>query len=155
MIDYELTSAQKELRKRIADFCAAEIEPSASALDSAPRDEVGQIVRENLKKLGKAGYLDLLVNGDFVSQCVAGEELAKSCPSTFLSAMSSGTAFGMAIQSFGSQTQKDSFLPGIVSGRKIGALACTEDAAGSDLSRIETIAELSGSKWNLTDPRTS
>ena len=37
----------------------------------------------------------------------AGEELAKSCPSTYLSAMSSGTAFGLAVQAFGSQAQKD------------------------------------------------
>ncbi|HRR40722.1 MAG TPA: acyl-CoA dehydrogenase family protein [Syntrophales bacterium] len=150
MIDYELTSAQKELRERTALFCASEIAPSASALDSAPRDEAGRIVREAIKKLGKAGYLDLLVNGDFVSRCVAGEELARSCPSTFFSAMYSGTSFGLAIKSFGSRAQQDRYLPGIISGERIGALACTEDSAGSDLSLIETRAELGGDKWILT-----
>ena len=150
MIDYELTKEQKELRARTAACCLTEIAPKAAELDSSSRDEAAKTVKDNLKKLGKAGYLDLLVKGDFVSQCVAGEELAKSCPSTFLSAMSSGTAFGMAVQAFGSQAQKDGLLPGICAGEKIGAFACTEDIAGSDLSRIETRAELKGGKWVLT-----
>ena len=150
MIDYELTREQKELRARMAACCLAEIAPRAAELDSISGSEAAKVVKDNLKRLGKAGYLDLLVKGDFVSQCVAGEELAKSCPSTFLSAMSSGTAFGMAVQAFGSQAQKDSLLPGICTGEKTGAFACTEDIAGSDLSRIETRAELKGGKWVLT-----
>jgi len=150
MIDYELTAEQKDLRKKMAAFCGAEIAPTAEALDSAPRHEAARILKDSLKKLGKAGYLNILVKGGFVSQCVAGEELAKNCPSTFLCAVSSGTAFGTAVQNFGSPAQKERYLPGISSGEIIGALAGTEAGAGSDLSLVETRAELQGDKWVLT-----
>ncbi len=150
MIDYELTKEQKELQGRIAAFCRTDIAPAAASLDSAAKEKVPEILRGQFRKLGAAGYLDLLLNGDFVSQCMAGEELAKSCPATFLAAMSSGTAFGMALQCFGTQAQKARFLPGIASGDTIGALACTEAEAGSDLSGLSTKAEKKGDRWVLT-----
>jgi butyryl-CoA dehydrogenase len=150
MIDYELTKEQKDLQSRIAAFCKAELAPVAAALDAASREEAGRIMQAGLKKLAGAGYLNLLLNGDFVSQCAAGEEVAKACPATFLSAMSSATAFGKVLHCFGSSVQKTRYLPGIATGDIFGALACTEADAGSDLSGLETRAELGGDQWILT-----
>jgi isovaleryl-CoA dehydrogenase len=144
MIDYELTREQKDLQGRMTAFCGAEIAPAAASLDAAATDQVPELLRAQFKKLGGAGYFDLLLKSDFVSQCVAGEELAKACPATYLAAMSSGTAFGMALSCFGSQAQKSRFLPGIGAGETIGALACTETDAGSDLSGMATKAEKKG-----------
>jgi isovaleryl-CoA dehydrogenase len=150
MIDYELTKEQRDLQMRFAAFCKIEIAPDAAALDTVSPEYVGRILRAGLKKLAGAGYLDVLLNEDFVSHCVAGEELAKACPATFLAAMSSVTAFGMAIQCFGSKAQKTRYLPGIAAGDTIGALACTEADAGSDLSGLATRAERKGDRWILT-----
>ncbi|PKN33745.1 MAG: hypothetical protein CVU61_11530 [Deltaproteobacteria bacterium HGW-Deltaproteobacteria-19] len=150
MIDYELTREQKDLQGRMTAFCSAEIAPAAAELDAAATDKVPELLRAQFKKLGGAGYFDLLLNADFVSQCVAGEEVAKAGPGAFLAAMSSGTAFGMALSCFGSQAQKSRYLPGIASGDKIGALAGTEAEAGSDLSGLSTKAERKGDQWILT-----
>ncbi|NPU86604.1 MAG: acyl-CoA dehydrogenase family protein, partial [Syntrophaceae bacterium] len=150
MIDYELTNEQKDLQGRMTAFCRAEIAPAAAELDAAAPDKVPEMLRARFRKLAGAGYFDLLLKSDFVSQCVAGEELAKACPATFLAAMSSGTAFGMALSCFGSQAQKSRFLPGIGAGETIGALACTETEAGSDLSGMATKAEKKGEQWILT-----
>jgi len=150
MIDYELTKEQKELQGRMAAFCRTDILPAAASLDGAATEEVPGILRGQFRKLGSAGYFDVLLKGDFVSQCVAGEEVAKACPATFLAAMSSGTAFGLALSCFGTQSQKARFLPGIAAGETIGALACTEAEAGSDLSGLATAAERKGDGWVLT-----
>ncbi|MGV8079699.1 MAG: acyl-CoA dehydrogenase family protein [Syntrophales bacterium] len=150
MIDYELTKEQKDLQGRMVAFCRTDIAPAAAQLDEAAKENVPEILRAQLKKLAGAGYLDLLLKSDFVSQCVAGEEVAKACPAVFLAAMSSATAFGMALSCFGSQAQKSRFLPGIAAGDFIGALACTETEAGSDLSGMATKAEKKGDQWILT-----
>jgi acyl-CoA dehydrogenase len=150
MIDYELTGEQKDLQGRMAAFCRGEIAPAAAELDAAATDRVPELLRAGFRKLAGAGYFDLLLQSDFVSQCVAGEELAKACPAVYLSAMSSGTGFGTALQHFGTQAQKARFLPGIGSGEAIGALACTEAEAGSDLSGMATTAERKGDGWVLT-----
>lgn len=150
MIDYELTNEQKDLQGRMTAFCKAEIAPAAAELDTAEQEKVPEILRARFRKLAGAGYFDLLLKADFVSQCVAGEEVAKACPAVYLSAMSSATAFGMALQCFGSQAQKSRYLPGIAAGELIGALACTETDAGSDLSGMATKAEKKGDGWVLT-----
>jgi len=78
MIDYELTQDEKKLQTEMAQFAASEIAPRAMALDGCSRTEVGEFVRENLRKLGQANLLAAGLNGErlaMVSHYVAGEEL--------------------------------------------------------------------------------
>jgi butyryl-CoA dehydrogenase len=149
-MNFELNETQKNLRKTMAAFCQKEILPGAAALDDTPKDRIAGMLAANMRKLGNAGYLNLLLEDDLISQCVAGEEVAKACPATFLSAMSTATAFGMPIKRFGTSGQKGEFLPGVAKGDFIGCLACTEADAGSDLSGFTTAAEKKGDRWVIS-----
>ena len=135
-MNFELSETQKNLQKQMAAFCQREILPGAAALDEMPKAQVASALRTNLKKLGDAGYLNLLLEDDLVSQCAAGEEAARACPSTFISAMSTATAFGVPVKRFGTPAQREKYLPGVGQGDFIGALACTEADAGSDMNEI-------------------
>ncbi|MGD0277577.1 MAG: acyl-CoA dehydrogenase family protein, partial [Syntrophales bacterium] len=116
---------------------------------SSSRDQAAGILQSNLKKLAGAGYLDILLGDDLVAQCIAGEEVAKACPSTFIAAMSSLTTFGTVLKLFGSSAQKDQYLAGLAKGEKIGCFAYTEATAGSDLSLMQTKAEKQGGGYVL------
>lgn len=148
-MNFELNETQKNLKKTMAAFCQTEILPGAAALDAMPKEQVAAALRANLKKLGAAGYLNLLLEGDLVGQCVAGEEAARACPATFVCAMSTATAFGLPVKRFGTPAQQEKYLPGVIQGEFIGGLACTEADAGSDLSGIRTTAEKKGTGWIL------
>jgi alkylation response protein AidB-like acyl-CoA dehydrogenase len=148
-MNFELNETQKNLHKTMAAFFQTEILPGAAALDTCPKEQAAPAIRANMKKLGVIGYLNILLEDDLISQCVAGEEAARACPSTFISAMSSATAFGLPVKRFGAPTQHEKYLPGIVRGDYIGGLACTEADAGSDLGGIRTTADRKGSHWNL------
>jgi alkylation response protein AidB-like acyl-CoA dehydrogenase len=154
-MDYELTSAQINLQQDILKFCSEEIQPFSRSLDESPRDEVGSLMRNNLKKLGKAGFMGLGIETgyggkglDLLSRCVAGEELAKSCASTFISAWSSDLA-GFLLQVSGTAEQKEKYLPWLSKGDYIGALAYTESNAGVDIAAITTRAKRKDDRWIL------
>jgi alkylation response protein AidB-like acyl-CoA dehydrogenase len=148
-MNFELNETQKNLNKTMAAFFQAEIRPGAAAFDTCSKEQAAAAMRANLKKLGGAGYLNLLLEDDLVSQCVAGEEAARACPATFVSAMSSATAFGLPVKRFGAPSQRENYLPGVITGDFIGGLACTEADAGSDLAGIRTTAEKKGARWIL------
>ncbi|MCD6570411.1 MAG: acyl-CoA dehydrogenase family protein [Deltaproteobacteria bacterium] len=153
-MDYELTKDQKELQEEVARFCREEIAPRARLLDESPKDKVGGMLRENLKKLTKIDYLGLGLDTryggkglDLISQCIASEEVAKACASTFLSAWSSAYLFGAMLQLFGTNLQRDKYLSGLIKADIVGALAYTEPDAGVDIAGINTIADKKGDKW--------
>jgi isovaleryl-CoA dehydrogenase len=148
-MNFELNETQKNLRKTMAAFCQTEILPGAAALDERQKADVAAALGTNLKKLGDAGYLHLLLEDDLISQCVAGEEAARACPSTFVSAMSAATAFGVPVKRFGTPLQQGKYLSGVSKGDFIGALACTEADAGSDMNGLKTNAEKKGDGWVL------
>ncbi|MEK6654466.1 MAG: acyl-CoA dehydrogenase family protein, partial [Thermodesulfobacteriota bacterium] len=140
-MNYELSEAHKALQAEMGMFCREEIGPGAALLDEAPWEEAATRMRVNLKKLARAGYLNLALGDDLLGQCIAGEELARACPSTFLTAMSSATAVGRTIRRFGTKAQQERYIPGLAAGEAVGAFACTEAEAGSDLGGMTTTAE--------------
>ncbi|MDI6726125.1 MAG: acyl-CoA dehydrogenase family protein [Smithellaceae bacterium] len=148
-MDYELADKHRELASSFGDFCRNEILPGAARLDEADPGETAGLMRENLAKLGRAGYFRHLLADDMIGRCVAGEELAKNCGATFLSAMSSGTSFGAPVSIFGSDAQRERYLPALALGNLAGCLAYSEEAAGSDLSGIGTRATRRGDGWVL------
>ncbi len=153
-MDFELSSNHKELQQRMRDFFQKEIAARAARLDASSPQERQDIMRDNLKMLSQVGYLGLGIEKeyggsatDFVSQCVSGEELARVCASTFVSARASAFLFAYPIQSFGTDSQKKTFLPDIAKGNKIGALAYSEPEAGSDMEAVQCIAERKNNGW--------
>ena len=149
MMNYELTAEQKNTRKVIGAFCQEAIAPTAALFEQNPKDKVAEMMKANLRKLAGAGYPDIALGDDIVGFTVAAEALAKACPSTFLTAMSSTTAFGTPLKMFGTPDQRSRYLPAVIKGDCIGGLACAESDAGSDLNGIKTVAEKKGDGWVL------
>lgn len=162
-MDFHWTEDDQSFADSFRKFCRNEIEPA-----TAKSDEAECLPREHYKKLGSAGYLGLLH-----SRAVGGQEasvlqatlaqtiLAESCGSTFFSAGASTGLFGLPIAEHGTPEQQSKYLPGIVRGEKLGALAVTEPDAGSDVSSLKTTAtavdgriELSGQKTYITNAPT-
>ncbi len=160
-MNYELSDEQISIKMNFANFCGKELAPRSASLDRASEDEVAIMIKENIRKLAGIGYLGMLhdekyggTNVDLLSQVVAGEEVAKACASTFLSAGASVGLFGLPLKMFGSEEQKKKFLPGIISGDIIGCFGLTEPEAGSDAAGIKTTAVKKGNKWVLNGSKT-
>ena len=163
-MDLELLPEQKEFQKSFQSFCEREIAPKAETIEQEGMD------RDTLKKLGDAGYLGLLHSPDYGGQgapylttVLAQSILSYYCGSTYFSSGASAGLFGLPISYFGSQAQKEEFLPSIVSGEKIGCLAITESGSGSDVASVKTSFRpdpsggyrLSGSKSYITNAPTA
>ncbi len=148
-MDYELSDAHRVLQAEMGKFCHEEIAPGAALFDEALPEEAAARMKSNIKKLADARFLNLLLGEDLLGSCIAGEELARACPSTYLAAISSAIAFGRAVKLFGTDTQQARFLPLLATGKAIGAFACTEAEAGSDLGGMAATAEKRSDRWIL------
>jgi len=149
-MNYELSDTHKSLQAEMVRFCREEIAPDATLFDEAPPEEAAARMKSNIKKLAGVDVLQLLLGDDLLGRCIAGEELAHACPATFLAAISSATAFGRTVKRFGTETQRERYLPSLVAGEAIGAFACTEAEAGSDLAGMATTAEKRDGRWILS-----
>lgn len=148
---YGLTEDQKLIQETVREFARQEVQPIAAEIDENHRFPAESIVR-----MADLGLMGLTIpeeyegsGGDTVSYILAVEELARVSASHggILSVhMSVGT---QPILKFGTEEQKKKYLPDLASGRKIGAFAITEPAAGSDASAQTTKAELKGDSYIL------
>ncbi|MBN2299353.1 MAG: acyl-CoA dehydrogenase family protein [Deltaproteobacteria bacterium] len=149
-MDYQLTDNQREFQKDLAGFLQERIAPRAGGFEDCPRGEINDRMRENLKILSSRNFLGTGINDDsldLVMIYLAGEEISRACASTFLSARSSAFMCGGALALFGSPEQKKKHLGRLLSADEIGAIAYTEEDAGSDISSITTSARRDGQDW--------
>ncbi|HNY64207.1 MAG TPA: acyl-CoA dehydrogenase family protein [Deltaproteobacteria bacterium] len=151
-MDYQYSPEETKLQQDTAAFCAREIAPRAALLDTCPPERACALMRENLKALGGAGILKHGFTGeglDMVGHCIAGEEIAKACPATFMSARASAFLCAGAIRLFGTDDQKDRWLAPLLDGEAVGALAYSEEQAGTDMGAVATSAVRVGDTWLL------
>jgi butyryl-CoA dehydrogenase len=148
-MDYELSDAHKSLQAEMGAFCREQIASGAALFDEALPEEAAARMTSNIKTLAGARFLNIMLGEDLLGSCVAGEELARVCPSTYLAAVSSSITFGRAMKRFGTDTQQQRYLPLLAAGEAIGAFACTEAEAGSDLGGMATTAEKRDGRWIL------
>jgi alkylation response protein AidB-like acyl-CoA dehydrogenase len=151
-MDYELTENQIKLKQDAALFCDREIAPNAKLLDDCPRESVGKIMRENLRKLAESGFLASGLGEEKLNlfdQYIVGEALSKACASTYLSARASAFLCGGILKLSGTSQQKARYLFPLLKGELIGALAYTEPDAGSDVAAVTTVAKREGDGWLL------
>ena len=156
MLDFEPTHEESRFLDSFRLFCEREIGPPAAEIDGT-----GNIPGSHYRQLGEVGYLGLLhtpENGgqgaDFVLATAAQTILAEYCGSTFFSAGASAGLFGGPVADYGTQEQKARFLPGIISGRQLGALAVTEPDAGSDVSALTSRVVQEGDDLILNGQKT-
>ena len=150
-MNFELNDEQKMWRGAVHDFVDKELKPKAREVD-----EEGVYNWEAVRMMGGFGLLGLNVSEkyggsgvDAISAAIAIEELGWGCGSTALS-IAAHNGLGCApIMLFGSDAQKERFLPSVVSGRGgLAALALTEPDAGSDLQGgVKAHAQLIGEEW--------
>jgi acyl-CoA dehydrogenase len=147
------TAEHEMLRKSVRSFVEREVTPHV-----ATWEEAGQIPKAFWRRLGELGFLGLDfpaehggAGGDFLSSVVLGEEMARC--------RSGGVAFSVLVHTdmsspwlvrFGSEAQKRKYLPDIVRGETVCALAITEPGAGSDMAGLTTRADRHGNCYHLT-----
>lgn len=149
-MNFDFTEEQKMIKQSIKEFVENEVEPIAEEIDRNHR-----FPRETIKKLGKYGFLAIPyakeyggAEGDSISKNLVIEEIAKKCGST--AAIVSVHYLPITlIMKFGTEYQKQKYLPKLMRGEYIGAFALTEPNAGSDASNIQTTAVLDGEEYLL------
>lgn len=149
-MDFELTDEQRMVQRAVRDFCEAELKPYAAEVD-----ETGQLRWEAIRKMPDVGLTALQVPEEYggaaldtISVCIAMEEVARACGSTALSlAAHNGLGLGPIVR-WGTKEQKDRWIPKLISGEYLGALALTEPGAGSDLlNGVQTNARRDDDEW--------
>ena len=150
-MDFLLTDDQRKLQEAVGAFAQARIAPAAEKLDrdaqfpTALFHELADIGVTSIPFDAKWGGLGL---GTFET-ALALEQVARADQSLAVGAMVS-IATGLTLARFGSEEQKTRFLPDIVSGKKICAIAGTEPHAGSDTAGFRTRGRFDGKQWRIS-----
>ena len=148
-LNFDLTEEQNLLRQAVRDFAEKEIAPLAEELDEREEFSV-----ELTLKMGDLGLLGCFVpekyggsNMGYISYIIAVEELARVDGSQ-AATIAAGNSLGIGpIYYYGSEEQKEEWLPKLCSGKMLAAFGLTEPEAGSDAGGSKTRAELRGDHW--------
>jgi alkylation response protein AidB-like acyl-CoA dehydrogenase len=149
-LDLRFTEEQVMLRKLVVDFAQNEVKPFI------PRMEAGEFPREILKKMAGLGLMGIPVpekyggaGMDYISYIIAIHELSKVSASIGV-ILSVHTSVGTnPILFFGTEEQKQDFVPKLAKGQYLGAFCLTESEAGSDAGNIKTKAIQNGDHYIL------
>lgn len=141
-MDFNPCMKHKLIRKTVRKFAEAELGPIAAEIDAAAR--FPWEVVEKMKPLNffglqipkKYGGADI----DSISYAITIEELSRVCAGIGLCVTVHNSVGAYPIVRFGTEAQKEKFLPALASGERIGAFCLTEANAGSDAGGVETSA---------------
>lgn len=149
---FELDKDHEDFRAVVREFAEAEVAPHIAAWDREEHFPVDLV-----PKMGDLGLFGLVVpqefggahlqDGAFTFLCVAIEELGRVDQSVGIT-LSAGVGLGInPILTYGTQEQKERWLPDLVAGRALAAFGLTESEAGSDAGATRTKARLDGGEW--------
>ncbi|MGN6523078.1 MAG: acyl-CoA dehydrogenase family protein [Actinomycetes bacterium] len=148
-MSFGLSEEHETFRKVVREFAEAEIAPHAMQWDREHHFPV-DVVRQ----MGELGLFGLTApeefggaGADFTSLCVAIEELGRVDQSLGIT-LQAGVGLGInPILTFGTQEQKEQWLPDLVAGRALAGFGLTEPEAGSDAGATRTKARFEGGEW--------
>ncbi|GAA5236607.1 isovaleryl-CoA dehydrogenase [Verticiella sediminum] len=150
-IDFDLGSDIDMLRDAVRQFAEREIAPRAAEID-----RTDQFPMDLWRKFGELGVLGITVgeeyggaNLGYLAHMVAMEEISRASASVALSYGAHSNLCVNQINRNGSEAQKRRYLPKLISGEHIGALAMSEPNAGSDVVSMKLRAELRGERYVL------
>jgi isovaleryl-CoA dehydrogenase len=139
------------LRDSLQHFAAAEITPRAAQID-----KTDQFPMDLWRKMGDLGILGVTVSEEYggaglgyLAHIVAMEEISRGSASVGLSYGAHSNLCVNQIFRNGTEAQKRKYLPKLISGEHVGALAMSEPNAGSDVVSMKTRAEFKGDRWVL------
>ena len=146
---FELSKEHEDFRAVVREFAQEQVAPHAARWD---REHYFPV--ELVPQMGDLGLFGLVVpeeyggaGGDFTSLCVAIEELGRVDQSVGIT-LSAGVGLGInPILTFGTEEQKQRWLPDLVAGRALAAFGLTEPDAGSDAGATRTKARLEEGDW--------
>ena len=149
--DFGLGEDLDLLRETIAGFAAERIAPQAASID-----ETNTFPRALWPELGELGLLGITaeesVGGSglgYLAHVVAMEEISRASASVGLSYGAHSNLCVNQLQRWGTDEQRQKYLPALVSGEHVGALAMSEPGAGSDVMGMKTRAVRDGDDWVL------
>jgi isovaleryl-CoA dehydrogenase len=149
--DFGLGEEIDLLRETVREFAATEVAPRAQAID---RDN--EFPRDLWPRLGELGLLGVTVEPEFggaglgyLAHVVAVEELSRASGSVGLSYGAHSNLCVNQLRRWGTEVQKRRYLPALISGEHLGALAMSEPGSGSDVMSMRTRADLRGDRYVL------
>lgn len=155
-MDFELTDNQKMIRTMVRKFAEDEIEPVASELD-----EKSEYPTEILNKMAPKGLMGIMIPKEYdgaglnaISFAIVIEEISKKCAATGVITEVHNSLVSWPIMEYGTEEQKEKYLPILAKGEEIGAFGGTEPNAGSDLGAMETTAEVEGDYYIINGQKT-
>ncbi len=148
-IDFVLTPDQRLVRETVRDFAVGEVLPLAAKIDHEH-----YFPEPLIPKLSQLGFLGTNVPEqyggselDFVSYGLIIEELARVCASTSVIVSAHNSLCIWPILNFGTEEQKQKYLPRLASGELLGCFALSEPGTGSDAARQTCMSRKDGDGW--------
>ena len=150
-MDFTLRKEHEMARQLFKDFAENEVKPLAQEVD-----ETEVFPRGTVEKMAKNGFMGIPVPKEYGGQgcdiltyamCV--EELSKVCATTGVIVSAHTSLCIDPILTYGTEEQKQKYIPDLASGKKIGAFGLTEPGAGTDAQGQQTKAVLDGDEWVL------
>jgi alkylation response protein AidB-like acyl-CoA dehydrogenase len=148
-VDFEYTPEQRQLRREVREFAAAEIAPHVMEWDEAQTFPL-----EVIRKLGRLGYMGSIFPEEYggaglgyVEYSIIIEELSRVDGSVGIIVAAHTSLCSNHISKAGSEEQKRKYLPKLASGEWLGCWSLTEAEAGSDAAGTRTTAARDGGDW--------
>ena len=150
-MNFHFSEEEQEILDMLHDFCLKEVAPIAAEVDENERfpeetwhklSEMGMMGVPFPEEYGGAG----LSYVNYIGVC---EELAKHCATTSVMVSAHTSLCAWPIFNFGTEEQKQKYLPALATGEKLGAFGLTEPGAGTDAAMQKTVAEDKGDHWVL------
>jgi isovaleryl-CoA dehydrogenase len=150
-LDFDLGSDVDMLRDTVSGFAQDKIAPRAAEIDRS-----NQFPRELWPQLGELGLLGITVEEEwggagmgYLAHCVSMEEISRASGAVGLSYGAHSNLCVNQIRRNGTAEQKKRYLPKLISGEHVGALAMSEAGAGSDVVSMRTRADRKGDRFVL------
>src|SRR5690606_25824621 len=148
-LDFDLGETADMIRDTVRAFTADKIAPRAAGIDST-----NTFPRDLWPELGSLGLLGITVEEEFggaglgyLEHVVAMEEISRGSASVGLSYGAHSNLCVNQLRRWGSEAQKRKYLPKLISGEHVGALAMSEPGAGSDVVSMRIRAEKKGDRY--------
>ncbi|MCF0210514.1 MAG: acyl-CoA dehydrogenase [Bacteroidales bacterium] len=150
-MDFSLTKQEQLFLQMIREFAENEVKPLAAEIDEEERFPI-----ETVEKMGKIGIMGIPIPKEYGGQggttqmySMAVEELSKVCATTGVVVSAHTSLCAHPILEFGTEEQKQKYLPKLATGEWVGAFGLTEPNAGTDAAMQQTTAVDAGDKWIL------
>ena len=148
-MDYDLPPETEEFRGVVRDFADNVVRPAAGLYDAR-----AEFPLEVVRQMGGLGLFGLVLpeayggaEAEFITLCVAIEELARVDSSVAITLSAAVGLGAMPFALFGTEEQKQAWLPPMAAGEALGAFGLTEASGGSDVEALRTTARRAGDEW--------